>query len=82
MSIMVPIYKKGDPSNIENYRGISLLSTAYKIYAGILRDRLEKEAEVKNMLLKSQAGFRKGRCTTDNVFIITHVIQRGKILKR
>jgi hypothetical protein len=37
-SVIVPIYKKGDKTN--TYRGISLLSTAYKIISNILLARL------------------------------------------
>lgn len=76
-SILVPLYKKGDQEVLENYRGISLLCAAYKIYAEIIRGRLEEEVERK-MLSESQAGFRKGRSTIDNIFVLDHLIQGEK----
>jgi hypothetical protein len=43
--IIVPIYKKGDKTNCNNYRGISLLSSTYNILSNILLSRLTPYAE-------------------------------------
>jgi len=60
-SIVVSLYKKGDKNIPSNYRGISLLCTAYKIFTEVIRRRLEEETERKRLLSETQAGFRKGR---------------------
>jgi len=66
-SVMVPLYKREEWEKVGNYRGISLLCTAYKIYAEILRCRLEKEVEERKLVPDSQAGFRRGRSMIDNL---------------
>lgn len=76
MSVIVPLHKEGDKEKTENYRGISLLCTAYKIYAEIMRGRLEKEVKRIKLLPESQCGFREGRGTIDNIFVMSHLIQK------
>lgn len=76
-AVIVPLFKKGDRNKTENY----LLPTGYKVYTEILRERLEKEANEKKILPEGQAGFRKGRSTMDNVFILNHIAHRGKAKK-
>jgi len=41
MSVLCPVYKKGDKTNPKNYRGISLLNTSYKILSNFLINRLK-----------------------------------------
>jgi len=77
MSIIVPLYKRGEKVAVDNYRGISLLCSAYKVYAENLRNKLEMEIERMDLIPKSQTGFRKGRSTL-NIFILNHVMQREK----
>jgi hypothetical protein len=55
---VVPLHKKGDIKNHENYRGIGLLNTGYKIYASIIKNKLTKFYE--NLIGEEQNGFRKG----------------------
>lgn len=61
-----------------NYRDISLLSSAYKLYTEFIRKRLEDEVEKIGILPEGQAGFRKGRSTVGNIFILNHVVQQRK----
>jgi len=44
-SIIVPIYKKGDKTNCNNCRGLSLLQTMYKILSVFLLSRVTPYAE-------------------------------------
>jgi hypothetical protein len=58
-SIVVPIHKTGDKTDCSNYRGISLLSTSYKILSNILLARLTPYAD--EITGDHQCGFRRNR---------------------
>jgi hypothetical protein len=59
--------RKGDRSDCSNHRGISLLSVAGKIMAGLILDRLTAHLS-EDILPETQCGFRSGRGTVDMIF--------------
>jgi hypothetical protein len=72
--IIVPIYKKGDRTDCSNHRGISLLSTSYKIFSNILLSRLTQYVD--EIIGDHQCGFRRSRSTTDQIFCIHHILEK------
>lgn len=74
--IVTPIHKKGDKDCLNNYRGITLTSTVYKIYASILNDRIIQSVEEKGGWGDNQAGFRKEQGCMDNVYILRQMIEK------
>jgi hypothetical protein len=73
---IVPIHKGGAVDNADNYRGITLLSIFSKVYISILNKRITKWVTDNTILNESQAGFRKGYTTTDNIFTLCAIIQK------
>ena len=81
---IVPLHKKGNVGNVENYRGITLLSVVSKLFTSILNTRLNEWAEQYQVYVEAQSGFRKGMSTIDNIYVlhslITHCINEKKKL--
>jgi len=73
-SIIVPIHKKEDKTDCNNYRGISLLPTTYKILSNILLSRLTPYA--KEIIGDHQSGFRRNRSTIDHIFCIRQIVEK------
>ena len=72
-AIIVPVFKnKGSRLECGRHRGISLLSIPGKVYALILLTRVSKCMEA--TVLENQAGFRKHRSATDQLFILSQVL--------
>ena len=74
-AVLVPIPKKGDLNNCDNWRGISLLDDVGKVVARVLQERLQKLAE--DELPESKCGFRKGRSCADMIFIIQQLVEKS-----
>ncbi|XP_025265271.1 uncharacterized protein LOC112638231 [Camponotus floridanus] len=70
IGIVTPIHKKGDIHDVKNYRGITLMDTGYKIYAEIIRKRLEKEMEEREIMGETQTGYRIGKGTLEAIYIV------------
>jgi hypothetical protein len=73
--LIVPIYKnKGDITDPNNYRGITLLSCIGKLFTSILNERLYAFVETNNILSENQTGFRKGYGTNDHIFLLKCIV--------
>ena len=68
LAIVRPIHKKGDKSEMNDYRPISLLMTISKILEIIMHKRLVQHFESNKFLTSAQFGFRKGCHIDDTVF--------------
>ena len=73
-SSVVLIFKKGNPASCANYRPISVLSIAYKVFTAMMKNRL-LDAGIDHFLWPSQYGFRKARGTTDAIFVGRRLIE-------
>ena len=65
VSKVIPLFKKGNPNVIENYRPISNLCSTSKIFEKLILHRLNELETINNISLtgKPQHGFKKGHST-------------------
>ncbi|KAK3780057.1 hypothetical protein RRG08_061825 [Elysia crispata] len=72
---LVKIPKKGDLSNCNNYRGITLLSIPGKVFTRILLERIKETVD--DQLRDNQAGFRKNRSCTDQIAALRIIVEQS-----
>ena len=72
---VIILFKKGDISNIENYRPISLLSQMYKLFTRIIANRLTNKLDSYQPV--EQAGFRKGYSTVEHLQTLRLLIEKA-----
>ena len=67
---IVPIFKSGDPTDINNYRPISLLSSFGKILEKIVSNKLVTFLESNKLISTQQFGFRTGHSTVHPMMLL------------
>ncbi|OMJ13566.1 hypothetical protein AYI70_g8416 [Smittium culicis] len=78
-SIIVPVPKKGDIKDPDNYRGISLIPTIIKLLAKIVATKLAPMNIKYKMIAKEKADFRKFEECVAQVTTLYEIARRRKI---
>ena len=73
--LIVKLPKKVDLTNCGNWRGITLIPTAGKVMGKVIIKRISRGVDKK--LRKEQAGFRGGRSTIEQIFVLRNIIEQS-----
>jgi hypothetical protein len=74
--VEVMLYKgEGDQTNLDNYRGIMLLSIISRVLGRVIATRIRRWQEEGGWLLNCQWGFRPHRFTMDVVFLVRVLVE-------
>ena len=72
---LIKLPKKGDLTNCNNYRGISLLSVPGKVFNRVMLDRMKEATDDK--LRGNQAGFRRNRSCVDQIATLRIIVEQS-----
>ncbi len=82
VGIIHALYKGGDYSQFDIYRGIIVGPVLAKVFVMILESRISQWADTNDLRAKGQACFRKDFRTTDNLFILRTLIEQARFQKK
>ena len=80
-SNMTFLYKKGDPTKLNNYRTLATGCNICKIMLKVVANRLQRAAKESDILGNIQIGFCPKFSCSDNLFILDTVIEIMKKAK-
>ena len=72
----IPIFKKGCPFSLKNYRVVAMINSFSKIFEKIWSDRLTTFLDENHFFIKSQFGFRKSTSTQHALTAIINEITK------
>ncbi len=76
------LFKRGNASEFDNYKGITVGPILAKLFTMILDKRLNEWTEQHGLYAKGQAGFCKNYHTTDQLLILQTLIEHSKAKKK
>ena len=68
------IHKTGDDEDPDNYRAITICSAMAKLFALMVKNRLDTIVEKSNLIGDCQIGFKKGARPADHLFLLKGII--------
>ena len=76
---VIPIFKKGDKTNLNNYRPISLLPVLSKVLEKVINAQITKKLDERNLIDDNQYGFRSNHSTEDAVIKFIDYLEKSKL---
>lgn len=73
----MPIIKKGDKSKPENYSGITLINTSYKMLVEIIKNRIDERIEREDKYGHTQMRFRIHGETINAIYTLRENIEEN-----
>lgn len=70
-SIVKPLFKNGDKTEITNYRPVSLITNLTKIFEKVLKLRIDAYIKKFNLMSQMQFGFKEKHSTQDAISCLT-----------
>lgn len=77
VAVVKPLFKKGDKTDLNNYRPISLISNLAKIAEKIIKHRIIGFLNKHKIISDRQFGFREGISTENAIAYLTNNIYKG-----
>lgn len=71
---VIPVYKKGSRTEVQNYRPVSVLPSISKVFEKAMYNRLYSHLEINNLFDDEQHGFRKNKSTTTALVDFTELL--------
>ncbi len=80
--LISPIFKSGDKTDPNNYRGICVTSNLANVFYSLKNSRISSFLEQHNVISKSQIGFLPKHRTTDHIHTLHTLINEHVHLKK